>query len=394
MRWSWPWLRKPGGELVVLDDFFPNLLTGFRVAEYNAYLGAYANLRVLSALSDFETEHARYASRYPLFASRVERFSRRELFGAGLAYINFLNNAALFLPHLETRGLPFALTLYPGGGLGLHEAPSDGKLFQVLASPLLRSLTVTQPVTERYVIDFAAQHGLRLPPLHLVPGVVVNPMYFSAALPPHGPYFGEAKATFDVCFVAEKYMPRGENKGYPGFIAMAHALRDVPALRFHVVGSFTAADVDVAALGERIRFAGRIETTDLPRFFAGMDLVVSPNRPFLLHPGNFDGFPTGACVEASLCGVAVMASDALGQNPGYRPGESMLIVPPEVDAMADALRGLLREPGRVASIARAGEALTRRWYAPEVQIGRRREVLEAVAQEVGLALQPLGVKLQ
>jgi lipopolysaccharide transport system ATP-binding protein len=388
MSWAWPWWRKPD-ELVVLDDFFPNLLTGFRVAEYNAYLGAFGNLRVLSALSAFAIEHARYAARYPQFASRVERFSRRDLRGAKLAYINFLNNAALFLPHLERHGLPFALTLYPGGGLGLREAPSDSKLLQVLSSPLLRSLTVTQPVTERYVIDFAAQHGLRLAPLRLVPGVVVNPMYSSSATPAHRPYFGEAKAMFDICFVAEKYMARGENKGYPEFIAMAHALRDEPALRFHVVGSFTADDVDVAALGKRISFHGRIETIDLPGFFDGMDLVVSPNKPFLLHPGNFDGFPTGACVEASLCGVAVMASDALKQNPGYHSGDSILIVPPAADAMVEGLRGLLREPGRVASMARAGQALTRRWYAPEVQIGRRREVLEAVAQEVGLALQPL-----
>jgi len=389
MSWAWSWRRK-GDELVVLDDFFPNLLTGFRVAEYNAYLGTFANLRVLSALPGFTTEHARYAARYPQFASRVERFSGRDLRRAKLAYINFLNNAALFLPHLQERGLAFALTLYPGGGLGLHEAPSDSKLLQVLSSPLLRSLTVTQPVTERYVIDFAAKHGLHLPPLRLVPGVVVNPMYFTAGLQPHGPYFGEAKASFDICFVAEKYMARGENKGYPEFIAMAHALRDEPALRFHVVGSFTAEDVDVATLDKRISFTGRIETTDLPTFFHGMDLVVSPNKPFLLHPGNFDGFPTGACVEASLCGVAVMASDALEQNPGYHSGESILIVPPAADAMVEAMRGLLREPMRVASIARAGQALTRRWYAPEVQIGRRREVLEAVAQEVGLALQPLG----
>jgi len=389
MSWAWPWRRR-GGELVVLDDFFPNLLTGFRVAEYNAYLGAFANLRVLSAVPGFPSEHARYAARYPQFASRVARFSGRDLRRARLAYINFLNNAIFFLPHLQQRGLPFALTLYPGGGLGLHEAPSDSKLLQVLTSPLLRSLTVTQPVTERYVVEFAAKHGLHLPPLRLVPGVVVNPMYFAAGLQPHGPYFGEAKTSFDICFVAEKYMPRGENKGYPEFIAMAHALCDEPALRFHVVGSFTADDVDVAMLDERIRFSGRIETTDLPTFFHGMDLVVSPNKPFVLHAGNFDGFPTGACVEASLCGVAVMASDALEQNPGYRSGESMLIVPPAVDAMVEALRGLLREPWQVASIARAGQALTRRWYAPEVQIGRRREVLETVAQQVGLALQPLG----
>jgi len=71
MSWAWPRWSKPADELVVLDDFFPNLLTGFRVAEYNAYLGAFDNLRVLTALSGFATEHARYAARYPQFAPVV-----------------------------------------------------------------------------------------------------------------------------------------------------------------------------------------------------------------------------------------------------------------------------------------------------------------------------------
>jgi lipopolysaccharide transport system ATP-binding protein len=123
-----PWL--------ILDDFFPNLLTGFRVAEYNAHLDAFPQLSVLSSVGDFADQHTEYAQRYPEHTNRVRPYAPGWLAGAGLAYINFLNNAHQLLPALQQHQLPFVLTLYPGGGFGLNEAESDIKLQAVLASPL------------------------------------------------------------------------------------------------------------------------------------------------------------------------------------------------------------------------------------------------------------------
>lgn len=383
----WRRLRLKRQPWVILDDFFPNLLTGFRVAEYNAYLQAYPTLRTLSTLGDFAQRHAEYAERYPQHASRVQFFTEDALDGCAFAYLNFLNNAVLFLPHLERRRLPFVLTMYPGGGLGLNEPESDDKLKRVMSLPGLQGIITTQRVTADYLREFAPRHGLRLPPLHTVTGVVVNPLYFAPDMPAHGVYFGEGKPTFDICFVAEKYMPRGENKGYPEFIAMAHALADLPQLRFHVVGSFTPDDIDVRALGERICFHGRLETSQMRSFFGDKDLVVSPNKPWTLHPGNFDGFPTGSCVEASLCGVAMMATDALKQDPGYGAAQAMLIVEPDdAAALAQQVRVLVADPAQLGRIARAGQALSRRLYAPEHQIGERTRVLEGAAAGVGLRL--------
>lgn len=376
---QWPWRRWRARELVILDDFFPNLLTGFRIAEFNAYLETYRNVRVLSALEDFQREHARYAARYPHFARRVQRFSPDALGRPRLAYLIFLNNAIRYLPLLEDRGIPFVMTLYPGGGFGLEEAQSDAKLFRVLSSPLLRSVITTQRVTDNYLRAFASSHRLSLSSVRQICGVVVNPMYYGDDLPAHQPYFGEGKHVLDVCFVAEKYMPSGKNKGYPEFIAAALLLKQEPAVRFHVVGSFTADDLDVTALGDRIQFYGRIETAHLPAFFSGMDVIVSPNKPRVLHPGNFDGFPTGSCTEAALCGVTVVASDSLGQNPGYPDGRGMLIIQPTAAAVERALRELLSHPRRVGEIARLGQTLTRQLYAPDVQIGGRLKVLQTLA---------------
>lgn len=377
-----PWL--------VLDDFFPNLLTGFRVAEYNAHLKAFPQLSVLSTLGNFAAEHTRYAQRYSALASRVRPYAPSWLAGAGLAYLNFLNNAHQFLPALQQYQIPFVLTLYPGGGFGLDEPESDAKLAAVLASPLLQAIIVTQSVTQDYLQRFTAQRGLALPPLHRIDGVVVNPLYFDADGSARAPAFGQGKATLDICFVAECYMPLGANKGYPEFIAAALALADCPELRWHIVGGgFTAQDIDVSALESHIHFHGRLETTALRQFYAGMDLIVSPNQPFLLHPGNFDGFPTGSCVEAALCGVAVMATDALQQNPGYIDGTSMLLLDtkaptPLAAQIETSIRRLRAEPAMLASIGSAGQALTRQLYAPERQIGQRQDILRAVATRLGL----------
>lgn len=374
---------------VVLDDFFPNLLTGFRVAEYNAYLESFPQLEVLSTLGDFWTEHERYAQYYPHLAQRVCPYDAQWLSGCGLAYVNFLNNAAHFLPDLERHGVPFVLTLYPGGGFGLDEPESDAKLAKVLASPLLQALIATQPVTEAYVRRFAADRGLGLPPIHRIDGVVVNPQYFDAALTEHDAYFGSGKNRLDICFVAERYMPMAANKGYPAFVEAARALSDLPQLYFHVVGGgYTPEEMDDAGLGDRLQFHGRLETSSLRRFYAGMDLIISASQPGLLHPGNFDGFPTGCCVEAALSGVAVMASDALQQNPGYADGENILLLTAESAGLALQIEAQVRElvkvPQRLAELARAGQARTRELYAPERQIAERQRILRTVANQLGL----------
>lgn len=377
---------------VILDDFFPTLVTGFRIAEYNAHLDAFPQSMVLSTLAEFTAEHTRYAKRYPRHATRVQPYSPAWLAGCGLAYLNFLNNADHFLPVLKEHNVPFVLTLYPGGGFGLDEPESDGKLARVLASPLLQAIIVTQPVTEQYVQRFAELRQLSLPSLHRIDGVVVHPLYFEPDALQRRPPFGAGKLEFDICFVAERYMPLGANKGYPEFVAAAIALADLPSLRWHVVGGgFSPQDIDTSPLGGRIHFHGRLETAELRQFFAGMDLIVSPNRPHLLHPGNFDGFPTGCCVEAALCRVPIMATDALGQNPGYVDGESIFLLDasglPLAQQIESQIRTLAANPGILASVAAAGQALTRQLYAPQRQIGERQRILSEVAARLG---QPAG----
>lgn len=376
----WQRLRPKRRGLVILDDYFPNLATGFRVAEYNALMGLCPGLRVLSAYPEFEPCYAEYQARYPQYSERIARFDGTLPDFCGFVYVNFLNNAIQFLPAIEARQVPFLVTLYPGGGFGLDEETSDSKLRRVLDSPLLRGVITTQPVTQSYI---EARLPARLRST-LIRGVVVNPLYFATqSLAPRA-YFGHGKDTFDVCFVAEKYMPLGANKGYPEFIAAANALYSAsPRLRWHVIGNFSASDCDVAALGTRIRFWGRLATAELRDALRGMDAIVSPNQPFKLHAGNFDGFPTGCCVEASLCGVAMIVTDPLGQNPGYVDESDILLIPPDPKAIVARISDLLSHPCRIGAIGQRGQRLSQRLYAPELQVGQRHTLLKTLAAREG-----------
>jgi lipopolysaccharide transport system ATP-binding protein len=122
-----------------------------------------------------------------------------------------------------------------------------------------------------------------------------------------------------------------------------------------------------------------------------MDIIVSPNRPGLLHAGNFDGFPTAACVEAALCQVAMVATDALQQNPGYTDKTSIFLLQHEGQDAQDAqtvpvalqieqvIRHLALHPELLSQVAKQGQLLTQNLYAPEKQIASRQDILRKAA---------------
>jgi glycosyltransferase involved in cell wall biosynthesis len=120
-------------------------------------------------------------------------------------------------------------------------------------------------------------------------------------------------------------------------------------------------------------------TTTLYDFLLGIDVVVSPQRPFLLYPGNFDSLPPRGIVEASLQGAAMICSDVLGMNDRYRDGVEIVIAPPEVDALYRAVASLKADPKRLQSIAKAGQRRSRELFSSARQLRERFALLERFA---------------
>ena len=123
------------------------------------------------------------------------------------------------------------------------------------------------------------------------------------------------KDTFDIIFCAAKYMPKGLDNGYDVFIELANSLiKRYSFVRFHLVGGFDKDDKDVTLLRNAIAFYGYKKFDDLKEIYNKMDVIISPNKPFLLGKGAFDGFPQGTVVEAVFNGVVALITDELNQN--------------------------------------------------------------------------------
>ncbi|OJV90268.1 MAG: hypothetical protein BGO39_02150 [Chloroflexi bacterium 54-19] len=350
--------------MLIYDDYFPNVLSAFRVAEFNYYL-ANLNCDIVSAQPNFDTLKEEYLSFYPQNRDRLKRFVAETALNYRLLYVVFLKNAFKLLPIIEREEIPFIFTLYPGGEFLFYDIISDSRVLRLTNSKFFKRMIVTQKITYNYLL----RNGLCPPEkIEYIYGAVIPAELYNRFSIPHR-YYGQDKATFDICFVAMKYMAEGRDKGYDVFLEVAKVLaRLSPLFRFHVVGGFGAQDIDVTSLADRITFYGHQPTSFFPEFYAGMDITLSPNIPFVLMPGTFDGFPTGACSEAALCGVAVFCTDLLNENEEFTPGEDICIIPGEVEGIVGKIIPYFNEPSALHRLAKAGQRRFREIYGTQRQL--------------------------
>jgi glycosyltransferase involved in cell wall biosynthesis len=376
--------RAAGGprhDLIVLDDTFPHLLSAFRICEFNEYLEAFPRSAVYSTgrgfacfgdSRSFPEVLEDYARRYPQLAGRVNSYSTGLGLNGHLATMVFLNNALKFLEPLERNGIPFVFTLYPGGGFDLDQPRSDTRLRRILRSRQFRKVIATQKITRDYLLERAWCDPADIEYIY---GGTFPAMSGAAARVPRRRY-GHRKDTFDICFVAHKYMPGGADKGYDVFVAAAKILASRhPQTRFHVVGQFDRSDADVREIEERLQFYGPRTTDFFPDFYAGMDIILSPNAPFMRGPGVFDGFPTGCCIEAGLCGVAVFCTDSLSLNPGFEDGREIVLVSRDPAEISAKLEDALRDPEDLYRLAERGREAFARVFDLREQMKPRMRIL-------------------
>jgi glycosyltransferase involved in cell wall biosynthesis len=276
--------------------------------------------------------------------------------------------------------LPFVFELYPGGGFYLDDAVSDAHLKRVVESPMFRKVIVTQSVTRDYLLSkkFCSEKEIEF-----VFGVVVLSGALGGAHG-HRARYGLNKKSLDICFVANKYSPPVVYKGYDRFVAFARILvRRFPEAHFHVVGTFTDDDVELGDLRDRVTFYGHQLTSFFSGFYSRMDLIVSPNMPFVARPGSFDGFPTGSCVEAALCGAAMFVSDELKMNQGrLKEGEEVVIISCEPEDIAETVGKYIAEPSLLAGLAQKGQRAIQKLFAIDVQMVPRLKVLSDLLTSV------------
>jgi glycosyltransferase involved in cell wall biosynthesis len=371
--------KQSAASLIILDNIFPHLLSAFRIAEFNAYLSTYQKAVVYSTGSafsaigetgSFQEVCNEYSRQYPELSGRTFRLGRTTRLNGQLIYFVFLQNARAFMDFLTRSNLPFVFTLYPGGGFQMDQPHSDETLRRVCALPNLRKIITTQKISHEYLLNFLEPEKIEF----IYGGVFPSDRLAKAAVARK--YYQHDKRTLDICFVAFKYMARGVDKGYDLFVEVARELsRRHDDIRFHVVGPFDKADIDVSDLEGKMKFYGVRQTEFFPQFYSEMDLILAPNVPFTVLPGAFDGFPTGGCIEAGLCGVAVFCTDPLNQNIAFKQGEEIVIVPRNVEQICGLIGKYYNDYDGLVQLAQRGQEAFRTVFAIETQLEKRLRIL-------------------
>ena len=363
-----PQIFHPRADLIILDDVFPYLLSGFRIEEYNRYMQEFSSVKIYSFSAHFKKYRSEYIKVYPEFSKHVHRGCLEEKYRCSLFYTIFLNNIFHYLPIIEKQRTPFVFTLYPGGGFQVGNTRSDDMLSTVCGSPYLKKIIVTQRNTREYLREkrFCPEEKMEF----IYGGVLPSDYYRENELPKK--YYKKDKQTFDICFVANKYIDKGLDKGYDIFIDVAKILaKRTPDIRFHVVGSFDEQEVDVQGVRDQITFYGLRYKDFFPDFYSHMDIILSPNRPYVLTPGSFDGFPTGSCIEAGFAGVAVFCSDELNLNIRLKDEEEIRLIPLDPYRIAEIVLDYYMRPDALYRLARGCQARFYEIFGVQEQMGRR-----------------------
>jgi len=371
-------------DLLILDTLFPHTLSRFRLEEFCAYLKHFKNSMVLSTgehlavvkeTKSLGTIIDEFENLYPEFIGRT-RATTHDIDGysARLAYLIFLNNVSFFLESLEKKKIPFIFTLYPGGGFAINQEGSDSMLWRIFSSVQFRKVIATQQITYDYLVK---NNLCDEDKIVFIYGSVKPLDILNKSKNYKKKFFCFEKDSLDICFVAAKYIPMGIDKGYDIFIEVAKKLAQLHSnINFHVVGNFSEDDIPINGLEGRITFHG-FQTLDwFDKFYVDKDIILSPNIPFTLSKGSFDGFPIGSCVEAGLRKVAVFCTDELKLNNHFINNEEIVIIPHDADRIVRIIEAFYDKPDELRSIAKKGAAKMREVFSYERQVLPRIKILE------------------
>lgn len=146
--------------------------------------------------------------------------------------------------------------------------------------------------------------------------------------------------------------------------ALPRIRQQIPRARLLIVGGGPKRDrLDhlAAGLGEAVVFAGRVDVDELPAYYNAGDVFAMPCRT---RGKGLDVEGLGIVfLEASACGLAVIAGDSGGAPETVRPERSGLVVDGrDIEQLAAACIQLLADPDRARHWGSAGRAsVTKNW---------------------------------
>ena len=104
-------------------------------------------------------------------------------------------------------------------------------------------------------------------------------------------------------------------------------------------------------------------------------MILSPNVPFKLFPGSFDGFPTGCCIEAGLAGVAVFCTDELKLNTYFTNHQDICLISKNKDEICDLIRMYFKDLDSLYLLSRNCQKSFKKVFDLEKQMSQRVKII-------------------
>ena len=373
-------LPKRTLDLLIYDDIFPHPVSGFRLEEFKFLLNYFSNSKILvdpTAYPILQTKVEQHVFDKQNFIKKNKKLKNVFLeeenlnnYNIKLFYCIFFHNICTKINWLEENNIPFVFSLTPGGGFEFDNYEIDLKLKGLFSSPVFKKVIVTQKIVKDYLIR---KKLCDLNKIELIFGIVV---------PQETIYKKNNKSeklTFDVLFCASKYMPLGLDNGYDDFIIIAHKLSKFSdKIRFHVVGGFNEFDIDISEIRDVISFYDYQNSEKLNDIFKNIDVIVSPNKPFILRNGAFDGFPLAVTVEAVLSGVVAIVNDYFCEGTMFKNNEEIIITDGIIETYVEKIKFLFENPKEKNQISELGRKKFIEIYNNDNQMLPRVKILEGI----------------
>jgi len=377
-------------DLIIFDDFFPGTISTWRNLEYSTYFDQY-NTKVVTTLTHYQNGKINSDRNYikdleilqnvypSIKDEKVLPFKGPINISAKCHYFVFFSNTNYFFNKLERFQIPFAFTLYPGGGFWLYNHEILSQLKKICRSKHFKAVIVTQEVTKNYLIDNNLCDPHKIHFIFGCPLVVDND-----SIRESNSYFPYARKTLNVCFVSAKYTDNGLDKGFDVFAKVAKKFSSsYDFVKFYSVGGFDKKDEKNITNECNISCEGYQSREWLKKFFDQMDVIISPNRAFSLKNGAFDGFPTGSVAEASLRGVCVLASDPLDNrfSSGFIPEKNFFLISDRVSDTINTLEHLIMYPDKIHEVGINGQSHSKHVYSFDKQLSPRLDIIKNVIDD-------------